>query len=70
MSNKNEAPAVNPLIIEYLSQYDDDIRDLCRIAIELANNQGIPAVAEQMSAHVKRRTREGRSANDNPKDHS
>lgn len=59
---------VNPLIVEYLSVYESDVQHLALQAVLLAGHQGIPAVVEQMTSHVKKQARQGKSSDDNSAD--
>ena len=60
MNTNSDPTAVNPLITEYLEPYESEVRELALQAIRLAGTQGLPALVEQMTAHVRKRARESK----------
>jgi len=57
MTNKTLLPDINTLIIEKLSTYPEDVRDLAFQAIRLSENYPEVAVADQLQAVVRKLTK-------------
>jgi hypothetical protein len=64
--NRDDAQNINPLIVEYLDCYEPNVKELALQAVRLASHQGVLAVVEQMTSHVKRHARQGQARDDNP----